>query len=171
MKMPLRSAANPTAHAAASAAQRLSLAVLLFLSLATTAAAAELAPTSPAAFAHWLQVYGSAWIHRDPDRVSALFARDARYYETPFDKPMIGRAAIYEYWREGVKSGQRDVTFQANVLYATSGLGLAHWRASFVRVPSGEVVELDGILQARFNASGQCVEFREWWHRSQKPRA
>lgn len=171
MKMPLRSVANPAAQAVAGVAHRLSLAALLFLSLATTPAAAELAPTSPAAFANWLQAYGSAWMHRDPNRVFVLFARDARYYETPFDKPMIGRAAIYRYWSEGVKSGQRDVTFQATPLYATSKLGVAHWRASFVRVPSREVVELDGILQARFDASGQCIEFREWWHRSERPRA
>lgn len=149
----------------------LGLTGLLFFSLVTATTPAERMPAARNPFASWLQSYGQAWVQRDPARAAVLFANDARYYETPFEKPMIGRKAIYKYWSEGVRSGQTDVSFRTNILVATGGLGLAHWHARFVRVPSGNIVELDGILQATFNAAGQCTEFREWWHRSEKPRA
>jgi hypothetical protein len=31
------------------------------------------------------------------------------------------------------------------------------------------LVELDGVLAARFAADGRCREFREWWHRRETP--
>lgn len=167
MNTSLERTAHPNAPGATRGAFRLALAGLLLFSLVTASAGEP--PASRSAFAGWLRLYGQAWIHRDPDRLVVLFAKGARYYETPFDKPMIGRQSIYKYWSDGVESGQRDITFQAEVLDAKSGRGLAHWHARFIRVPSGKVVELDGILQARFDAAGQCTEFREWWHRSEEP--
>lgn len=44
-------------------------------------------------------------------------------------------------------------------------MGLAQWHATFVRVPSGKHVALDGFLMAEFNDAGLCSVFREWWHR------
>ncbi len=44
-------------------------------------------------------------------------------------------------------------------------LGIAHWWASFLRIPSGKRVHLDGVLAATFDAEGKCRLFREWWHK------
>lgn len=118
-----------------------------------------------AAFSHWLKQYGSAWITGDAAAVVQLFSPDARYEETPFDTAMIGREAIFKYWKEGAGLAQKDIRFAYRVVTVQEDTGIAHWTASFLRVPGGTFVELDGILMAKFTQSDLCVHFREWWHR------
>lgn len=127
--------------------------------------------TGRAAFDDWLRRYGAAWQSGDPAAAVALFTADAAYHETPFDAPMVGAEAIRRYWTEGAQDAQRDVRFTATIVAFDGDTGTAHWRASFVRVPGGAFVELDGVLSARFAADGRCREFREWWHRRETPRA
>ena len=118
-------------------------------------------------FDAWLRAYGRAWEEGDADAAAALFAPDAAYHETPFATPMVGRAAIYEYWRAGAGQSQRDVQFNFTILNLSERTGLAHWTASFLRLPSGRPVRLDGILAATFDDEGRCSLFREWWHRQE----
>jgi len=121
------------------------------------------------AFAEWLRRYGAAWKAGDPQAAAALFTDDAAYYEQPFEPPMVGRDAIVRYWTEGAQDSQRDVTFCARPVGIDGDTGYAHWSATFVRLPKGSRVELDGMLAARFAADGRCREFREWWHRRETP--
>jgi hypothetical protein len=122
-------------------------------------------------FAIWLEGYGSAWRTGDADAAVGLFTDSARYHETPFDEPMVGRDAIHQYWKEGAGQSQKDIQFSYDILRAGERTGIAHWRASFVRVPSGNLVHLDGILLAEFDAELKCASFREWWHRQENPAA
>jgi len=120
---------------------------------------------SEAAFTAWLDAYGRAWVDGAPDKIVVLFAEGAQYFETPFDPPMVGRDAIAQYWTEGAQEGQTDVVFSADILAVSGDQGLAHWTASFTRVPGGQHVRLDGVLQVSFDAAGAATVFREWWHR------
>ena len=63
----------------------------------------------------WLDGYGRAWVDGDPDRAVALFSDTATYRETPFDDPMRGRRAIWEYWRKNAGDAQEDVEFASQV--------------------------------------------------------
>ena len=130
---------------------------------------------TPEAFDDWLRRYGAAWRTGDPESAVALFTANAAYHETPFDPPMLGSEAIRRYWTEGAQDTQRDVVFRAQPIAVrqTPAGALAHaaWQASFVRVPSRNRVELDGVLAALFAADGRCREFREWWHRRETPAA
>jgi uncharacterized protein (TIGR02246 family) len=120
-------------------------------------------------FSDWLRRYGDAWRAGDPQAVLLLFTDDAAYHETPFEPPLLGRAAIRRYWTEGARDGQRDVAFAAQPVGVDGDTGCALWQATFVRQPAGSFVELDGVLLARFAADGRCREFREWWHRRETP--
>ena len=113
----------------------------------------------------WLDAYGAAWEAGDSQAVIELFADDAEYYETPFDAPMVGKDAIHQYWSEGAGESQKDVHFSYEAIDIVESTGLAQWRATFIRVPSGIHVELDGFLLAEFDSAGNCSLFREWWHR------
>lgn len=116
-------------------------------------------------FEQWLDAYRRAWEGRDPDAAARLFTDDGTYQETPFDEAMQGRTAIRAYW-ENVPRGQERIEFASQVLaFTNNGEGVAHWRTSFTRVPSGVRVELDGIFVVRLNPDGLCTHFREWWHR------
>jgi uncharacterized protein (TIGR02246 family) len=118
--------------------------------------------------AEWLAAYGRAWEAGDAEGVLSLFASDAAYFETPFDPPMVGHAAIRHYWQEGAREGQRGVRF-AHALWAVRGTeAVAHWSASFTRAATGAPVRLDGAFRLVFarGADGRplCTELREWWH-------
>lgn len=116
-------------------------------------------------FKRWLDAYGAAWEAGDAQAAVALFTHDASYYETPFDEPMVGKDAIHQYWSQGAAESQKDVRFSYEIKAVVESEGLAQWQASFVRIPSGRRVELDGFLLAKFSAPGKCSLFREWWHR------
>ncbi len=116
-------------------------------------------------FKTWLEAYGNAWRTGDPAAAVKLFSQDARYEETPFDVPIVGRDAIHRYWLEGANRSQRDVAFSFQIITVQGSTGTARWQAKFIRVPSGTLVELDGVLIAGFSGKGTCIRFQEWWHR------
>ena len=120
-------------------------------------------------FRSWLDAYGHAWEAQDPEASATLYREDALYFETPFGEPMRGADAIRDYSSEAAAT-QADVRFGSEVLAFSGDTGIARWRASFTRVPSGVRVELDGIFLVTFDDAGRCHEFREWWHRRESRR-
>ena len=116
-------------------------------------------------FKYWLRKYGDAWEKGDPGATETLFTSDAQYYETPFDAPMIGLDAIYKYWQDNAGLGQKEVHFSYEALAVHKNVGVAHWRANFIRLASGNRVTLDGIFKVEFSDKGKCQIFHEWWHR------
>ena len=117
-------------------------------------------------FNNWLASYGSAWTSRDPEAAVSLYTDDATYQVTPFDEPLRGRAAIYEYWT-GVANTEQKIQFDYEILAVTAEHGIARWWASFVRVPPGLETKLDGIFVILLNSQGRCESLREWWHKRQ----
>jgi uncharacterized protein (TIGR02246 family) len=115
-------------------------------------------------FKTWLDAYRTAWETRDPQAVLALFSEQAVYVERPYQEPMRGREAIAEYWSH-IPVTQDDVHVRLEPLAFSGDLGIAHWWASFLKIPSGKRVHLDGVLAATFDADGRCRLFREWWHK------
>ena len=115
-------------------------------------------------FRTWLEAYRKAWETRDPRAVRELFSEQAVYVERPYREPLRGADAIAEYW-SGIAETQDDVHVQVEPLAVAGDVGIAHWWASFRRMPSGKRVHLDGVLAATFAADGTCRLFREWWHK------
>lgn len=116
---------------------------------------------------NWFRQLNLAWEHLDAAAATALFTQNAEYRDDPFGPPQRGEQAIRTYW-EKVAHGQRDVHTSYEVLSACNYTSIVHWTASFVRVPSGQKVRLDGIAEITLNKNGKAVLFREWWNREQK---
>jgi len=114
-------------------------------------------------FTAWMTEYSRASAENDPQASANLFAPDARYYESPFDEPMIGRGAIYEYWNKGTQN-LKDKKSSFEILSVTGNTGIARWRSSFTVVESGKRLALDCLFVVEFDADGLCQIFREWWH-------
>ena len=114
-------------------------------------------------FSSWLEAYSKASIHNDPQVLEKLYARNAEYYETPFDTPMIGRDAIRKYWEIGAQT-LKDKEASYEVLSIRDNLGIARWRSKFTDINSGKRLLLDCIFLIEFNDDDQCSVFREWWH-------
>ncbi len=118
---------------------------------------------SLSAFDEWLAAYSRAAAKDDPAASVALFADDARYFESPFDEPLIGREAIYRYWADGARDlTDRQATHE--VLALLGSVGIARWRGRFVIRATGEAMTLDCIFLVEFDEAGLCRLFREWWH-------
>lgn len=101
-----------------------------------------------------------------PDIAIQLFSDDCRYFETPFSEPQIGREGVARYW-QAVPESQSDITFRYQVLAVQAQTVIAHWSASFTRIPSHTRVNLDGVFVLEFTDAGLCSTLREWWHREE----
>lgn len=121
---------------------------------------------NPTEVESWLERYRRAWENRDPSAAAALFSENAKYHETPFQAPALGRDGVREYWTNATRN-QADVSFSYEVLSVSGDRGIARWRASFARVSSGVKASLDGIFLLEFDDDGLCRELREWWHKSE----
>lgn len=114
----------------------------------------------------WLEAYGRAWETRDPHAAAALYSQDGTYQVTPFVEPLRGRPAILQYWQEVVRT-EENIRFGFEILHGMADPGIAHWWASFVRVPPGLATKLDGIFLIALDDAGRCISLREWWHKQQ----
>jgi hypothetical protein len=115
------------------------------------------------AFSNWLDIYGRAGEENDARTSSELFALDAKYYGMPFDKPIAGRDAIYQYWSQGAQN-YMDKESQYEVLSLKGNLGIARWQSQFTSIDTSKQLALDCILLVDFDEDGKCCEFSEWWH-------
>ena len=116
----------------------------------------------------WLDAYGAAWVNGEPRQAVSLFTDTARYQETPFDEPMIGRVAIGAYWQEGAANAQEDIEFTSQVWAVKGDQAFAGWQARFRRKTSGGFVQLDGAFRLSFTTERGvliCQSLDEWWHR------
>ena len=115
------------------------------------------------AFGSWLEKYGEASREGDPQASANLFSQDAEYYESPFDDPIVGRDAIYQYWSAGAENF-RDQESTYEILSVKDDLGIARWQSRFTNNNTGKRLALDCIFLAEFDIDGKCSVFREWWH-------
>lgn len=113
--------------------------------------------------AAWLENYIRAWKTYDPAAIGALFGEDAHYFYSPFDEPVIGRAAIVASWLEGRDPpGTYDAEYKPMVI--EDQVAVASGRSRYY-TPGTRTIEREfaNIFVIRFNDQGECVEFREWY--------
>jgi hypothetical protein len=114
-------------------------------------------------FTKWMDTYGKASREDDPQTSADLFSLDAKYYESPFDEPMIGREAIYHYWNKGAQT-LKDKESMYEILSVKNNLGIARWQSQFTNINTCKRLALDCVFLVEFDVDGKCSEFREWWH-------
>ena len=107
----------------------------------------------------WHEAYLAAWDSTDPALVGVLFARDARYWSSPFAEPLRGRDAIVRDWVAGT-SVLLDHAF--TVLAVEGELVIAQWTVRLEQSTEA-IVDIDGILLLTFDGAGDCATHREWF--------
>ena len=128
---------------------------------------AATAPAKPQVTLHasdakdFLDKYKRAWETRDPDLAASLFTRDAHYKENPFGQPIIGRAAIHDYWAEATRR-QEDIRFTVTNSLHTGYVLIAEWTCTYRDRATGKRRELAGMFFADFYGN-QVRAFREYW--------
>jgi len=77
-----------------------------------------------------LNIYGKAWVTRDPDLVVSIFTEDATYLD-PHEPENIGRDAIRAYWVSKVVEEQSDISFDLKNVWIDEDTVIAEWYAEF----------------------------------------
>ena len=114
-------------------------------------------------FNTWLDRYGNASKENNPMASAELFTLRAKYFVTPFNEPLVGRAAIYGYWETGANNFiNKQSSFE--ILSVRENIGIARWMSQFTKKATGEQLALDCIFLVEFDEDGKCQVFREWWH-------
>lgn len=88
-----------------------------------------------------LEIYGKAWMTKDPDLIVTIFTEDA-VYNDPHEPENIGRDAIRAYWISKVVSEQDDITFDLKNVWVDGDTVIAEWHATFKDIKRNLRVEL-----------------------------
>jgi hypothetical protein len=120
-------------------------------------------------FTSWMNALKRAWEGREWQAARQLFTENCFYHKNPFDAPLHGVQAIQNYWEMAAKS-EEQISFNYEVLSATDKVGVAHWWATFCRVPSDMEVDCDGVMHVELDDDNQCYRFRAWWLRKEQKR-
>ena len=78
-----------------------------------------------------IEIYGRAWVTRDPDLIISIFTEDATYND-PREPENIGREAIRAYWISKVVGEQTDISFNLKNLWVDGESVIAEWFAEFM---------------------------------------
>lgn len=113
----------------------------------------------------WLDAYVDAWKSYDRAAIGALFSEDAAYAYHPYDEPVRGRDAIVASWADeenrdmpGTYGGHYDpIAVEGNVAVASG-------RSQYFEADGTTLKrEFYNLFVMRFDDSGRCAEFREWY--------
>jgi hypothetical protein len=121
----------------------------------------------------WLDRYVAAWLTYESDLIGDLFSEDVAYRYHPSGDPVLGRDAVVASWlgesADPATSG-RDAMGTYDASYAPVAVDgdvvVATGTSSYRDEPDGPVVKVfDNCFVMRFDASGRCREFTEFYSR------
>ena len=107
----------------------------------------------------WLAAYEAAWRAAGTEAVGLLFTEDATYLQSPYERPVIGLAAIRAMW-ESEREGPDEIFTLATDILAVDG-PTAVVRAE-VRYGQPLRQEYRDLWVIRLAEDGRCRWFEEW---------
>ncbi len=114
-----------------------------------------------------LNIYGEAWVKRDPELIVTIFTESATYND-PHEPENIGREAIRQYWISKVIGEQEDITFDLRHVWVEGDTVIAEWHASFKDVKRNLMIEMDEV--AIFAVEGdRFASLREYYKSKKTP--
>ena len=117
-------------------------------------------------FGAWLDRYVAAWRSQDPDAIGGLFGSEAIYSYRAGTRVVNGRDAIVEAWLGEEESGPWEAQYEPLAVDDEVHVGIGWTR---YRDHAGELRdEYSNIFVCRFDESGNCTSFTEWWMRASK---
>jgi len=106
----------------------------------------------------WVAAYEKGWRAQDLSAVDRLFTEEARYLRSPYAPPLVGRAAIRDFWVDDDEDGG-VFTMSAEPVAVEDVDAVVR-----VLVRYGEPVtqEYRDLWVLRFAADGRVEHFEEW---------
>jgi hypothetical protein len=115
--------------------------------------------TDRAMVSWWLAGYEAAWRSPGTASLAGLFAADATYLQSPYERPVIGLDAIARMW-DAEREGPDEVFTLATDILAVDG-PVAVVRAE-VRYGDPLRQEYRDLWVIRLDDDGRCSWFEEW---------
>ncbi len=112
-----------------------------------------------------LNIYGKAWITRDPDLIVSIFTEDATYND-PREPENIGRNAIRSYWVSKVVDGQSDITFDLKNVWVDGDTVIAEWFAEFIDTKRNLRIKMNEV--AIFSVKGDKFKSLREYYKTEK---
>jgi ketosteroid isomerase-like protein len=127
----------------------------------------ELVTTSDqqkAIYAALVEAFGSAWEKGDGAAIAATFAEEGVFVASPFDRPLRGRAAIRDYWKD-IPKEQAEIQFKSGEIFVAGPWFSTEFKCVFRRRRTGQHVDVRGAIFCE--TEGELfTEMRMYWHRS-----
>ncbi|MDX6615039.1 MAG: hypothetical protein QOD60_130 [Solirubrobacterales bacterium] len=107
----------------------------------------------------WIADYEKAWRSEGTEMLDELFASEASYSTSPYEKPHLGRPAIKEMWAAERSSHKEIFTMHSEIVAVEADTGVARVAVHYEDPHQQEYRDLWII---RLDAYGRCVHFEEW---------
>ena len=105
----------------------------------------------------WLDAYVEAWRSYDREAIEALFAEEVRYAYHPYDKPLVGPAAVADSWlADRDEPGTWKAAYAPALVRGESAIATGETRYS-----DGSV--FSNLFELDFAGGGRCTRFVEWY--------
>lgn len=109
---------------------------------------------------NWFARLKAVWLAKDIEGVRSLLSESFRYYESPFDDPLMSWEAVRKEWC--AVSDQNIVRLDIETLLIKGAEGIATY--TLVLKDENEVEHTScGAYYVRLDGMGKAVEFRQWW--------
>ena len=107
----------------------------------------------------WLDRYERLWRSHGTDRLAEVFAPEATYVASPWERPLTGLAEIAEFWEAERDGADEEFTMAGEVLAVDGDTAVVRVCVEYADPASGRWRDL-WVL--RLTADGRCAAFEEW---------
>lgn len=112
-----------------------------------------------------LNIYGKAWVTRDPELIISIFTEDATYND-PREPENLGRDAIKKYWITKVIGEQKDISFDLKNVWIDKDTVIAEWYAEFTDTKRNLRIKMTEV--AIFGTRGDKFSSLREYYKSEK---
>lgn len=102
-----------------------------------------------------------AWEDNDLEPLRGKLAPNLRWSENSFEKPLTTPDEVIAQWQADLAK-QRNVQVDIELLDSVTDRAYYLCKASWNQ-KQGKSRKIEGVLITRLNASGNIVEFSQWW--------
>ena len=110
-------------------------------------------------FLSWIDAYERAWRSPGTDRVAEIFHPDAEYLTSPYADPVVGVAAIREFWEDERDGPDEAFAMSREVVSVSGRTGVARVDVRYGEPRRREYLDL-WVVQ--FGPDGLARRFEEW---------
>ncbi|QTE27794.1 nuclear transport factor 2 family protein [Pengzhenrongella sicca] len=104
----------------------------------------------------WVAAYERSWRDQDDAGVGELFSDEASYLLSPYEPPLVGLAAIRDFW---VDTEGDEFTLSAEVVAVDGAVAVVR---ALVRYGGDSPQEYTDLWVLRFASDGRVEHFEEW---------